>query len=143
MFNKRVITALGCGAAGSIMFVASAPATTSRVATHPKPGTYAQEKDSRFLMEFTLAHHKIKRPIRYDHCVKVRIEVPDIKVTSGRFSYDGKDKDVLSNKFKVHVDGKFTSRTTAKGNWHVKQLSGGSCSSDFDYQVKRTGAVGG
>ncbi|MBV9485412.1 MAG: hypothetical protein JO246_05095 [Frankiaceae bacterium] len=137
MKRTHVITAAICGAATSVAFATAAPAAVER---HPKAGHYAQmnKSGSKFKMEFTLKKHKVSDAIHYDHCVVVPLlDMPKIKVKGGKFSFDGTVNDVTSNKFKVHLDGKFTSKTKAKGNWTAKKLGKDSCTSKFNYKVKR------
>jgi hypothetical protein len=143
MKRTRVISAVLCGSAASIVIATAAPAAVNK---HPKPGTYAQTNasGSKFLMEFTLdKKRRVTSAVHYDHCVTVPVNVPKIKVRHGKFSFDGKVTDVTQRKFKLHLDGKFVTKTKAKGNWTAKLLDKDSCTSKFDYKVKRTGPVGG
>lgn len=89
-------------------------------------------------MEFTLAKGHVSNAIHYDSCVTSPIAVPKIKVTKGRFRYDGTTSSLIG-KFKVHVDGRFVTSTKAKGTWKVKKLGTGHCTSNFKYTAVRTG----
>jgi hypothetical protein len=66
----------------------------------------------------------------------VPIIMPKINVSEGRFHYRGTREDAIGNKFKVHLTGKFVTRTKAKGTWEAQQITGGSCTSSFDYKVR-------
>jgi hypothetical protein len=138
MTVKRILAAVACSAVTGISL---APAATAAVA-HPRAGHYAQVSSDgqTFKMEFTVARGMVKDAARYDQCVRVPILMPAVKIQQGRFSYDGTRKDVLSNKFHVHLTGRFVSKTKAKGTWAVKQLTGGDCKSSFSYTVVRQGA---
>lgn len=138
MSGKRILAAAACAAAATVAIGAAAPAALA-LAQHPRAGNYAQLNASgdRIKMAFTLDKGHVSNAIHYDKCVRVPIEMPSISVSNGRFSYDGKRTDVIGQRFKVHVDGKFVTRTKAKGTWTAKQLTGGTCSTTFDYTVTR------
>jgi hypothetical protein len=143
--SSRLISAVVCGTAASVAFATAAPAAPA-VAKHPKPGAYAQtnKSGSKFLMEFTYAKGKVTDPYHYDNCVTVPfLDPPKIKVKKGTFSWTGKVTDVTKNKFKLHVDGKFVTKTKAKGNWTAEKLGKNGCTSKFNYKVKRTGPAAG
>lgn len=134
MPSKRITAAVGAALVSAAVATA-APANAS-VNTHPKPGKYAQMADANnYEMELTLAKHKITYAEHYDDCVKIPIMLPKIKVTKGRFHYKGTAEDPLGNKWKMHLTGKFTSRTKATGDWEAQQVTGGSCTSSFHYKV--------
>jgi hypothetical protein len=136
------MSVLACGIAGSIAFVSAAPALGA-VAKHPKSGSYSQSTKKAFQMEFTLDKGKVSNAIHYDDCVVTPITLPKIKVTKGRFSYDGTRTNVSSQKYKIHLDGRFVSRTMAKGTWTAERLGKDPCTSDFDYKAVRTGPAQG
>jgi len=134
MSRKHALAVAACSAAASVAVLAGSPAAVAAVA-HPKAGSYAQIKNNKSLMSFTLSKGYVKQASHYDKCVVVPIMMPNIKVTNGKFSFDGKRVDVIGQKWKVHLDGKFVTKTKAKGTWSAKQLVGGSCTSTFTYTV--------
>jgi opacity protein-like surface antigen len=141
MSGRRIVAAATCSVAASVAFVSVAPAALA-VSAHPKAGTYSQAHGNYHEIDFTLDAGKVTGLKRYDECVTVPLnELPAINVSKGRFSWDGKRKDVLGRKFRIHVDGKFVTRHKAKGTWTVKQLTKGSCKSSFDWVAVRSGPV--
>jgi len=66
-----------------------------------------------------------------------RLSARLVKVTSGKFSWTHTVTNVIGDKWRVHVDGKFVTRNKAKGHWSAKKLSGDTCTSTFTYTVTR------
>ena len=136
MPSNRIITAAACGSLLAVGIAAAAPSALASVSTHPKPGNYAQmDAHNNYKMEFTLANHRVSGAEHYDNCVRVPILMPKVKVVGGKFHYSGTRQDAVGNKFKVHLTGKFVTRTKAKGTWQAQEVSGGSCTSTFSYKV--------
>jgi hypothetical protein len=106
----RLIAALAAVA----MLVAAAVALA---AFKPKAGKYAQTKGDRLVVSFTVKKGKVKKFTAYPKCAPVPATIPAMKITDGKFSFDGKVKDVTRTELSIEISGKFTTETKAKGSF--------------------------
>ncbi len=121
---------------GSICAVALAIVlSVSAFAAKPKAGTYVETKGNRSVITLAVAkNRKTLTPSYYNDCSPVPVIYKAKIKKNGKFSYHGTVANVVDDKVKIKLSGKFVSKNKAKGK---VQYSTAGCKGDNEKFVAK------
>jgi hypothetical protein len=131
---------IGGFAAAAALGALAGPATASQV--QAKTGHYAESKKNVVVVTFDLVGSTVKHFWHSDTCATFNVPVPDMKVGTGDFSYNGAGiKNGIDQEFTVSVRGKVraASKITGTMTYEKTKGNGPACKTTTKFSAKRTG----